>query len=49
MLRRQKSVEIGVFFFFLTSEKVMDLGQVVAFPHRAEGPVEMIINETKIR
>lgn len=27
----------------------MDLRQVVAFSHRAEGPVEMIINETKIR
>lgn len=37
---RQKRVEIG----FLTSEKVMNLGQVVGLPHRAEGPVEMIKN-----
>ena len=29
---------------FLLSEKVMDLGQVVGLPHRAEHPVEMIIN-----
>lgn len=45
---RQKSVEIGV-LVFLISEKVMDLRQVVAFSHRAKGPVETIINETKIR
>lgn len=34
---RQKRVEI----VFLTSAKVMDLGQMVGLPHRAEGPVEM--------
>lgn len=40
MLRRKKNVEA----VFLLSEKVMDLGQVVGLPHRAEHPVEMIIN-----
>lgn len=29
---------------FLVSEKVMDLGRVVGLPHRAEHPVEMIMN-----
>lgn len=35
-------------FFFFISEKVMDLRKLW-HSHWAQGPVEMIINETKIR